>query len=187
LREAEALRAELAQIEASDPDSGPVVEAARVAAEAEAQRIRQAAYDEAAAIKSQADEALERAAETAERMRAEALELRRHAAESSHPGTAEPRHLQPVRDVDAGGSGLAAERQPADDSYEAPTVLAGEPVDEYPAALGDDVPRRSETTRYARQSAQLPRIGEEQAGSVLASMAGFRKKGRVVENDDEDD
>jgi hypothetical protein len=43
--------------------------------------------------------------------------------------------------------------------------------------------RRDGESRYSRQSARLPRIGED-AGSVLASMAGLRKGNRETEEDE---
>ena len=66
----------------------------------------------------------------------------------------------------------------------APPVPVG--ADDEPDEGGEGTPRvrRDGESRYSRQSARLPRIGEG-AGSVLASMAGLRKSNRNNEEEEE--
>jgi len=48
----------------------------------------------------------------------------------------------------------------------------------------DEPPKRESQSRYARQSAKLPRIGDSAQSSVLESMKGLRKG---FKNDNDDD
>lgn len=77
------------------------------------------------------------------------------------------------------------------ETSEQPAVPTPAPPAPAPPEDADDEPRTRPArrgdgeSRYSRQSAKLPRIGEG-AGSVLSSMAGLRKGSHVEEDDDQD-
>ncbi len=66
----------------------------------------------------------------------------------------------------------------------APAPARTEPGDAGVRAAADDAEVGGRRSRYARQSAQLPRIGDS-AGEVLSSIADLRK--RITHRDDEED
>jgi hypothetical protein len=93
---------------------------------------------------------------------------------------------------------VAGMRADVDHTTTDPTTRAGQddpapdaesvrpPVTDPDEPASARLPRRGDgESRYSRQSAKLPHIGES-AGSVLSSMAGLRKGIHVDEDDDEE-
>jgi hypothetical protein len=130
-----------------------------------ARAIIEAAKAEAERIMAEARDGRDRAQEEAAGMRADVD----HTTTDPATRTGQDDPTPPVSD-------------PAPDAESARPAVTDS--DEEPA--GARLPRRGDgESRYSRQSAKLPRIGES-AGSVLSSMAGLRKGIHVDEDDDDE-